>query len=517
MTRGLSVRARLTTLVVVVAAGLGLAAATIGVGAVERRLVDEAIDVAVADQLLTVEELILFREFGGIDEGGFDEGEFDEGLFDEGFVVLDELAFLQGMIFELGELEAFDELLAAVGIEAGGSLAVLTYFGEVIIVDTRTGEMGFVADEDSASTELIVAQSTIDELFNVSVDIDFGDIFSDEVFGDEEFGESEDHSLDLRFVTHTIDGQDYLFVAEVGDVTRSVDSIRTLAWISVPLLVVIGGLATWLLTGRALRPVHAITAQVGEISGGTLDERVPVPQTDDEIAELATTMNLMLDRLEVDDRRLRQFVSDASHELRSPVAVLRSESEVALRNPGSTSVEGLADGVLAESTRLQRIVEDLLVLARGDEGTVSGSEVIDLDDIVLVEAARRRAVPIDTQGVSAGRIRGSHDAAARIVTHLLDNAARHAASSVWIGLRTEHEHVALWVDDDGEGIAEADRKRVFERFTRFDAARTRDHGGAGLGLAVVSEVVAATGGTIEVVTAPSGGARFVVRWPELRD
>jgi signal transduction histidine kinase len=131
----------------------------------------------------------------------------------------------------------------------------------------------------------------------------------------------------------------------------------------------------------------------------------------------------------------------------------------------------------------------------------------------LTEAARRRALPVDTRAVSAGRIVGTPEAVGRIVTHLLDNAARHGTSRVEIGLQTGADGVRLWVDDDGPGVPAAERGRIFERFARLDDARTRDRGGAGLGLAVVAESVRSMGGQVTVQDAPSGGARFVVRWP----
>jgi len=270
---------------------------------------------------------------------------------------------------------------------------------------------------------------------------------------------------------------------------------------------------TWFLAGRALRPVRAITAQAATITGGTLSERVPVPASGDEIATLAHTVNGMLDRLERDDVRRRQFVSDASHELRTPVAVLKSEAEVALRSPELTDVETLASGVVEESTRMAAIIDDLLSLARRDEGVAAPTTEIDLDDIVLAEAGRLRRVPVDVSAVSAGRVLGRLDEFARVVAHLLDNAARHAETTVAVGLVTAAGQVRLVVVDDGPGVPPADREIIFERFVRLDEARSRDAGGAGLGLAVVAGVVERSNGSVGVETSPSGGARFVVTLP----
>lgn len=323
--------------------------------------------------------------------------------------------------------------------------------------------------------------------------------------------------------TRRVGGAEILVAADTSDVARSVEQVEVILWVAAPAMAALAALVTWLLTGRALRPVDRMTERVRAINAGTLHERVPSPGTGDEIDRLAGTMNSMLERIESHDVRLRQFVTDAAHELRTPVAVLRAEAEVALRSGAGASAPDLASGVLAESLRLQRTVDDLLVLARHDEtrsddgaagGRLRPGEEIDLDDVVLAEAARARAAPVDVSGVSAGRVAGSADSAARVVAHLLDNAARHARSRVAVALRAEPSgEVVLAVDDDGEGIAVEDRRRIFERFTRLGEARTRDNGGAGLGLAVVASLVQEMGGTVTAGDSPLGGARFELRFP----
>ena len=333
-------------------------------------------------------------------------------------------------------------------------------------------------------------------------------------------------SQQIAFAARSAGGTDFVVAADVGNVTRSLDRIQSIMWLVTPLAVSAVVLVAWLLTGLALRPVERITEQVRGINAGTLGERVPRPGSGDEVDRLAVTMNTMLDRLEHSDTRLRQFVSDASHELRTPVAVLRSEAEVALRRPDDSAVGDLAAGVLAEAGRLQRIVDDLLVLARHDESrSPAPAQPIDLDDIVLEEAARSRAVPIDVSAVSAGRVTASSDRAGRMVAHLLDNAARHARERAAVGLTTRSNpapasttgrETVLTVDDDGPGIAEADRDRIFERFTRLSEGRSRDTGGAGLGLAVVKALVTELGGRITVEDSSLGGARFTITLPAAR-
>ncbi|MFF4274217.1 sensor histidine kinase [Streptomyces sp. NPDC001536] len=212
----------------------------------------------------------------------------------------------------------------------------------------------------------------------------------------------------------------------------------------------------------------------------------------------------------------RRFVSDASHELRSPLATVRQHAEVALAHPSGADAGRLAGTVLDEAERMQRLVDDLLLLARADEDAIRPRRrPVDLDDLVLEEARRlreRRDGPrVDCAGVSAGRVLGDEDALRRVVRNLAENADRHARSRVSLTLGTTGGVVRLDVDDDGPGVPEGERARIFERFVRLDQARARRQGGSGLGLAIVAELVAAHGGTVRVGTAPGlGGARFTV-------
>jgi signal transduction histidine kinase len=303
----------------------------------------------------------------------------------------------------------------------------------------------------------------------------------------------------------------------VGETRREVSGLLA---VGVPLLLVVVGFVTWSVAGRVLAPVDAIRREVEAISVKELHRRVPDPPGRDEIARLASTMNSMLERLEKAAVRERRFVSDASHELRSPVAAIRQQAEVALSHPDRTTIEELAGIVLEEDVRLQRIVEDLLLLTRVDEGTLQLRKTpVDLDDLMFEEAARLRATTrlrIDSAGVSAGRVIGDRGRLERLLRNLTDNAARHAASEIRLGLRGDDGQVVLEVNDDGPGVPAGKREAVFERFTRLDDARDRQHGGAGLGLAIVAEIAAAHGGSASVSDAPSGGARFLVVLPAAR-
>jgi signal transduction histidine kinase len=301
---------------------------------------------------------------------------------------------------------------------------------------------------------------------------------------------------------------------DVDEATRPV--VASLL-VGVPLLLLVVGAVTWRVVGRALGPVERIRREVDGISTDELHRRVPEPAGSDEISRLAATMNRMLDRLQAGHDRQRRFVSDASHELRSPVASLRQHGEVARAHPDRTEMSELSGIVVEESGRLERIVDDLLLLTRIDEGAgLREATSVDLDDIVLAEAARLRAstnLAIDTRGVSAGRVRGDPRTLERLVRNLTENAARFATSAVGLSLSERDGRTVLRVDDDGPGIAPSDRQRVFDRFVRLDDARDRDSGGSGLGLAIVREIARLHGGTVSVHEAEIGGARVEVRLP----
>ena len=304
----------------------------------------------------------------------------------------------------------------------------------------------------------------------------------------------------------------------LADALESVQLVTRLLVIGVPLLLGVVGATTWLVVGRTLAPVAAIAGEVDAITAAELHRRVPEPDSRDEIAALARTMNRMLARLQTAQTGQRRFVSDASHELRTPTASIRQHAEVALAHPDRVSVAGLADPVLAEVLRLQRLIDDLLLLARADEAGLALRRVpVDMDDLVLAEAGRLRAdsaLRIDTRQVTAGRVVGDPSGLLRVLRNLADNAARHAASVVAFSIRSDGGMVTVAVDDDGPGIPAVDRTRVLDRFVRLGDARARDEGGSGLGLAIVAELVAAHGGTVTIATASLGGARVAVTLPD---
>jgi signal transduction histidine kinase len=230
-------------------------------------------------------------------------------------------------------------------------------------------------------------------------------------------------------------------------------------------------------------------------------------------------MNAMLGRLEESSQRQRQFVSDASHELRSPLASIRTNLEVALRSHATADWPSVAGRVLAEDERMEDTVSELLDLARLDEapgGTpISSLPEVDLDELVHDETVRNHRVLLNTTRVSAGRVHGRREQLTRVIRNLLDNADRHARAMVAVELHNDADTgvVELVVDDDGPGIAPNDRERVFDRFTRLDDGRARDAGGLGLGLSMVKTIVEQHGGTVTIGDAPIGGARITVALP----
>lgn len=299
-------------------------------------------------------------------------------------------------------------------------------------------------------------------------------------------------------------------------VDDSTTSLVGLLAAGLPVLVGLVALTTWLVVGRTLGPVERIRTEVDAIRGSDLHRRVPEPRTRDEIGRLATTMNAMLDRIESATDRQRRFVADASHELRSPLAGLRSTLEVELAHNDTPQRRATDQEMLTTAVRMQRLVDDLLTLAQVDaERQPMRRTLVDLDDIVLREAHAARpstSILIDCSNVSAGQVVGDREQLARMVRNLLDNALRHARTRVDASLAERSGVVSLVVSDDGPGIPAHERSRIFERFTRLDESRDRLQGGTGLGLAIVHDIISMHGGTITVDDADPG-ARFSVELP----
>ncbi|WP_018654020.1 sensor histidine kinase [Actinomadura flavalba] len=278
------------------------------------------------------------------------------------------------------------------------------------------------------------------------------------------------------------------------------------------LLSAVAAWVTWRVVGHTLRPVALIRSQLAEISGSDLSGRVVQPPGEDEIAQLARTANQTLDRLERAVARQRQFSSDASHELRTPIAGLRANLEDAAMHPDDTDLGEVVRSALRDTDRVESIITDLLLLARIGTGGSAAHETVDLGALTCAEITRR-AVPPTAVLAENVRVRGVRMQLARLLTNLLDNAERYAGGGVEVQVRRTGPDALLTVTDDGPGIPPADRERVFERFTRLDSARSRGAGGTGLGLAIAREIARAHDGDLTIETAPRQGARLVLRLP----
>jgi signal transduction histidine kinase len=304
------------------------------------------------------------------------------------------------------------------------------------------------------------------------------------------------------------------------DATSAARSLWLLALPAVA-LITLAAWAVWRITDRLLSPVDCIRATLCSINSNNLSSRVPVPPGNDEIVQLARTINGTLDRLEkakeCSERALAQlsrFTSDASHELRTPLAGLRILVEEAQLHPCDTELPQLLDEALSDIDRLQTITGDLLLLSGLEAGIPVDRNLIDLSHLVKEEIGLRMdRIPVLLRLETGTTVRACRIQMARVLINLLDNAQRHATHVVQVEVHRQDAMAELTVSDDGAGIPKADRERIFERFTRLDAARCRDQGGSGLGLAIARDIAHAHQGTLTAERAAIGGARFVMRLP----
>ena len=323
----------------------------------------------------------------------------------------------------------------------------------------------------------------------------------------------------FRVVARRVNSLDGTFTIYVGHSLESVNdsgrSLTALLLVGLPLLVLVMGFITWFTTTRALKPIETMRRDVESMTAGKLDERVTVPAPNDEVRRLALTMNDLIDRIEQAQRFQNQFVENASHELRSPLASLRVQLEVWRANT-SEADSGLArEHLLSETIRLQLLVDDLLDASQISQNRSVSMGVIDLDDVIFDVVQRIRVTTrhsIKLGNVSAGQIRANLSQMERLVTNLVDNAVRHCVSVVSLGLAETDSHVVLTVADDGPGIPLADRRRIFDRFERIDDGRGRSEGGFGLGLSIVASIARSHDATVEVAD-NYPGAMFIVTFP----
>jgi signal transduction histidine kinase len=341
--------------------------------------------------------------------------------------------------------------------------------------------------------------------------------------------------------------------------SSAADSLQVVAHgliFGTPVLFIVFVGATWLAVGSTLRPIDRIRRGAARVTGAGVPVDLPVPEARDEVRSLALTLNDMLSRLSSAQQRQRSLVSDTAHELRSPIASIRTQLEVALDHPAGQDWASTARDVLADTLRLSRLTEDLLLLARLDEQADHGDmgrsgELLDVGELAWAVVARYAdspvpvtVAPLETDGIkqaegaqgtvdmavdadlvgcdplqAAARwpVRGNRDRLDRMLVNLIDNAIRYAKSSVSVSVGQSGSWVELAVTDDGPGIPESDRERAFDRFARLDDARTRcdEDAGAGLGLAIVRATAQSHAGTAHLEPAPddASGLRAVVRLP----
>jgi signal transduction histidine kinase len=293
-----------------------------------------------------------------------------------------------------------------------------------------------------------------------------------------------------------------------GPIQHSVRVLLASLLISFPLLLLMSGGLIWLGIGLALAPVEAIRRRVDAIAAQDLTERVPVTGGDDEIARMARTVNEMLARLESASRFQQEFVSNASHELRSPLTTLLATTERATADPDGANWPEVADVVMREGRRLDGIIGDLFWLARHDENHLDvESAEVDFDDLLYEEASRVRSLSeltVDTSAVAPTRVLGDPTMMKRMIRNVVDNAARYAQRELRFDSHYEGDEAVILVSDDGEGIDVAESSRFFERFTRADSARSRRSGGTGLGLAIVTEIALRHGGSARFIEVDAG-------------
>jgi signal transduction histidine kinase len=316
----------------------------------------------------------------------------------------------------------------------------------------------------------------------------------------------------------SVRGQLYTVVV-AATVQAQADTVATVAWFllgATPLLLVVVGVSVWVLVGRSLRQVERIRGQVAGISARRLDERVDVPPTGDEIQALARTMNTMLERLQSSDLEQRRFVSDASHELRSPLATLSAAVEIAAADPSGATWHEMKAILAGETTRMSYLVEDLLTLAKTNDRSLRlESSDVDLDDVLNEEIRRLRSTSahhIEAR-LEPARVSGDAQRLGQVIRNVLDNADRHATSRIGIRVHSSDDGTVMTFDNDGPPVPVSERERIFERFVRLDESRSRESGGSGLGLAIAAGIMTAHGGWIRTGETPEGGCRFELGLP----
>jgi signal transduction histidine kinase len=407
---------------------------------------------------------------------------------------------------ELAQLAASDNLPGRLPTTQGASAQVVDGNGLVVASTGDIEGQGPITSVSAApGVVATVSLQSLDQGPGVGEEVGGetngeGSSVGEEV-GDENDGEGP--YLAALTEVDTARGRFTVIVAlSLASIEAAASALVPLLMAGIPVLVLLVGSATWFLAGRTLRPVRAMSEEAERITVTDLGRRIPLPGTRDEIRGLGETLNRMLGRLDTAVTRQRRFVGDASHELKSPVAALLTMAEVASQHPERIDLASFALHLETEVRRLGLLVDDLLTLARSDEGAFDLEPgVFDLATLVAEETAHLESsvVKPDLGGVDRADVEADRRRIAQVVRNLVDNAARHAHTGIWIETRRVDDQAEFVVADDGPGVPPADRQRAFERFIRLDDARSRSEGGTGLGLAVVQAIVQAHGGSVEFI------------------
>jgi heavy metal sensor kinase len=331
----------------------------------------------------------------------------------------------------------------------------------------------------------------------------------------------------VRFLSGNVTVRGSLYSVQVGVSLHELnEGLERFLWIlvaAIPFILALASAGGYWMSRRALAPVDGITNAARSISAQNLSQRLPVPPTGDELQRLSATLNAMFERLDAAFGRVTRFTADASHELRTPIAFMRTTAEVALRKqrPEEDYRNALAQ-ILSELERTSGLVEDLLLLARADSGSQMQRERVDLLQTV-VEACEKGKVLAEAKGVAfdwrppaaALGLQGDRQAIRRLLLILIDNAVKYtgAGGQVRLGVVRTNGNAVINVEDSGIGISETDLPHIFDRFYRADKARSKETGGAGLGLAIAQWIVAAHRGEIHVESQLGYGSRFSVVLP----
>src|SRR3984957_20374260 len=332
----------------------------------------------------------------------------------------------------------------------------------------------------------------------------------------------------LRIWTKKVDvgGRSYLIQSafEMDDFYEALDHFALLLYISIPTLLLLAAAAGYWISTRALAPVDQITQTARTISAQNLSSRLVVPQTGDELQRLSETVNGMLGRLESAFKKITQFTADASHELRTPVAVMRTRAELSLRKARSADeYRDVIAEVLTELEKTSALIEQLMFLARADSGAETLHFTATNVSEVLHEACHQGSALAEAKQIAFQEkisgdsmwIQGDASSLRRLFLILIDNAVKYtpASGQIEVSLQRNDGYLVAEVRDSGIGIAAADLPNVFERFYRADKARTRETGGVGLGLSIGRWIAEVHAGTIEVHSSPGHGSRFQIRLP----